>query len=108
MLRAIKANRVVRIPDEKKNAYIAMGYKIESGDGKTVIHNPLDNTEDVQALKAEIKKRDEIIERLEAEIARLTGQSAPADGDEGEQPDEVIENPDEAPTKVAKKPGKTK
>lgn len=107
MLRAIKANRVVRIPNEKKKDYVAMGYKIEDMDGK-VIHNPIDASADVKVLKAEIEKRDEIIERLEAEIARLTGQSAQADGDEGEQPDEVIENPDEAPTKVAKKPGKTK
>ena len=36
MLKARKANRVIRIPDEKKDAYAALGYKITDMNDKVV------------------------------------------------------------------------
>ena len=51
MLKAKKGNRVVRIPDTRKNDYIAMGYTITTMEGKTV-HEPVKAT----ALQAEVEK----------------------------------------------------
>ena len=97
MLKAIKGNRVVRIPDERKNDYVAMGYKITTMDGKTV-HEPVKTSElktEVEKLTGQLKEAEEkatvTAERIEvlqkenadvkaentalkAEVEKLTGQ----------------------------------
>lgn len=60
MLKARKANRVVKIPDEKKKTYIALGYTITDMDGN-VLHEHVEPSEklaeaekEIQDLKAQI------------------------------------------------------
>lgn len=55
VLKATKGNRVVRIPKERMNDYIAMGYKITTRDGE-VIHEPI-KTADLQAKVKELTKQ---------------------------------------------------
>lgn len=84
MLKARKANRVIRIPDEKKDAYIALGYKITDMNDKVVAepHNAEKEAETLKAqvtdLEAKLKEAveyaenaDKKIEAMEAENAKL-------------------------------------
>lgn len=90
MLKAIKDNRVVRIPDERKNDYAAMGYKITTMDGK-VVHEPVKTSElknQVEKLTGQLKEAEEkataTAEQMEAlkkenadlkaQVEKLTGQ----------------------------------
>lgn len=66
MLIAKKANRRVRIPDEKKKEYIAMGYTILEPGGKVVA--------EPQNLKLENEKLKKQVEPLEKENAELKKQ----------------------------------
>ena len=68
MLKAYHENRVLRIPDEKKADYIALGYKITTMGGE-VVYDPINNTDNVKALQEGIHERDKIIEDLHAKIA---------------------------------------
>ena len=87
MLKARKANRVIRIPDEKKDAYIALGYKITDMNDKVVAepHNAEKEAETLKAqvtdLEAKLKEAteyaenaDKKIEAMEAENAKLKEQ----------------------------------
>ena len=89
MLKARKANRVIRIPDEKKDAYIALGYKITDMNDKVVAepHNAEKEAETLKAqvadLEAKLKEAteyaenaDKKIEAMEAENAKLKEQVA--------------------------------
>ena len=55
MLLAEKANRRVRIADEKKDEYIGMGYTVKNMDG-SLVQAPQDHKKRVQELEAELKK----------------------------------------------------
>lgn len=70
MLKAKKANRIVRIPDEKKADYIALGYRITDMDGK-VVYDPINNTEDVKELKERLAEQDAEIAKLQDELKTL-------------------------------------
>ena len=61
MLKARKANRVVKIPDEKKKSYIAMGYTITDMDGN-MIHEHVEPSE-------RLEKAEKEIQDLKAQIA---------------------------------------
>lgn len=91
VLKAIKGNRVVRIPKNKKEAYIAMGYKITTMSGD-VVHEPVGQAElkaklaAAEAENAELKAKleeatmyaenaDKKIEKLEKENAELKAAS---------------------------------
>jgi len=89
MLKARKANRVIRIPDEKKDAYIALGYKITDMNDKVVAepHNAEKEAETLKAqvtdLETKLKEATEYaenadkkkkIEAMEAENAKLKEQ----------------------------------
>ena len=52
MLKARKGNRVLRIPDEKKPAYIALGYTITDLEGN-IIHEHVEPTEKLAELEKE-------------------------------------------------------
>lgn len=52
MLKARKGNRVLRIPDEKKSAYIALGYTITDLEGN-MIHEHVEPTEKLAELEKE-------------------------------------------------------
>ena len=54
MLKARKANRVVKIPDEKKKTYIALGYTITDMDGN-VLHEHVEPSEKLAEAEKEIE-----------------------------------------------------
>ena len=66
MLKARKGNRVVRIPNEKQDAYIALGYSITDMDGNT-IHEHLEPSEKLAEKEKEIADLKEKISELEKE-----------------------------------------
>ncbi|MBD5504599.1 MAG: hypothetical protein HDR09_12955 [Lachnospiraceae bacterium] len=69
MLIAEKANRVVRIADEKKDEYIGMGYTVKNMDG-TVIKAPVDPKKKAQELEAELKATKEAAEKQIADLTK--------------------------------------
>lgn len=89
MLKARKANRVIRIPDEKKDAYAALGYKITDMNDK-VVAEPHNAEKEAETLKAQVtdletklkeaaeyaENADKKIEAMEAENAKLKEQVA--------------------------------
>ena len=84
MLKARKANRVLKIPDEKKKTYIALGYTITDMDGN-MIHEHVEPSEkleqaekEIQDLKAKNMAYEKEIQDLKALIA-ATDSSAQAD-----------------------------
>ena len=52
MLKARKANRVIRIPDEKKDVYIKLGYTITDMDDN-IVHEHVEPTQRLKDLEAE-------------------------------------------------------
>ena len=54
MLKARKANRVLKIPDEKKKTYIALGYTITDMDGN-MIHDHVEPSEKLEQAEKEIQ-----------------------------------------------------
>ncbi len=74
MLKAKKGNRVVRIPDEKKKEYIALGYTISDMKGK-VIHEYVEPTEKLKELEKENKDLKQQVENLKTENADLKAKS---------------------------------
>ena len=52
MLKARKANRVVRIPDEKKEVYIKLGYTITDMDDN-IVHEHVEPTQRLKDLEVE-------------------------------------------------------
>ena len=54
MLKARKANRVLKIPDEKNKTYIALGYTITDMDGN-MIHEHVEPSEKLEQAEKEIQ-----------------------------------------------------
>lgn len=77
MLKARKANRVVKIPDEKEKSYIAMGYTITDMDGN-MIHEHVEPSERLEKAEKEIQDLKAKIEILEKENTDLKAQIASA------------------------------
>lgn len=84
MLKARKANRVIRIPDEKKDAYVALGYTVTDMNGQLLAapDNPEREVKELKQSVADLKvklneasdyaeKADFKIEELEKENAAL-------------------------------------
>ena len=73
MLKARKGNRVLRIPDEKKAAYIALGYTITDLEGN-MIHEHVEPTEKLAELEKENEdlkaKLDESADKKIAELEK--------------------------------------
>lgn len=67
MLKARKANRVIRIPDEKKDAYAALGYKITDMNDK-VVAEPHNAEKEAETLKAQVAD-------LEAKLKEATAKT---------------------------------
>lgn len=67
MLLAEKANRRVRIADEKKDEYIGMGYTVKNMDG-SVIKAPVDPKKKAKELEAELKEAENQIANLTEEL----------------------------------------
>ena len=69
MLKARKGNRVLRIPDEKKATYIALGYSITDLEGN-MIHEHVEPTEKLAELEKENEdlkaKLDEAVKYAES------------------------------------------
>ena len=77
MLKARKGNRVLRIPDEKKPAYIALGYTITDLEGN-IIHEHVEPTEKLaelekenEDLKAKLDEAAKYAESADKKIAEL-------------------------------------
>lgn len=67
MLKARKANRVIRIPDEKKDAYAALGYKITDMNDK-VVAEPHNAEKEAETLKTQVTD-------LEAKLKKATAKT---------------------------------
>lgn len=70
MLFAEKANRRVRIADEKKDEYIGMGYTVKNENG-SLVKAPEDPKKRVQELEAELKKVTCYANSADKKIAEL-------------------------------------
>ena len=77
MLKARKANRVLKIPDEKKKTYIALGYTITDMDGN-MIHEHVEPSEkleqaekEIQDLKEKLEEASKYAEEADKKIATL-------------------------------------
>lgn len=70
MLIAEKANRRVRIADEKKDEYIGMNYTIKNMDG-SLVKAPGDPKKRVQELETELKKITDYADSADKKIAAL-------------------------------------
>ena len=66
MLKARKANRVVRIPDEKKDVYIKLGYTITDMDDN-IVHEHVEPTQRLKDLEVENETLKVENETLKAE-----------------------------------------
>ena len=75
MLKARKANRVVRIPDEKKEVYIKLGYTITDMDDN-IVHEHVEPTQRLKDLEAENEKLKVENETLKAENETLKVENA--------------------------------
>ena len=82
MLKARKANRVVKIPDDKKDAYLALGYRITDLDDNPIAE-PYDAgkeakklKEQVSALEDKLKEAAEYAEHADVKIDVLEEENA--------------------------------
>ncbi len=75
MLKARKANRVVRIPDEKKEVYIKLGYTITDMDDN-IVHEHVEPTQRLKDLEAENETLKVENETLKAENETLKVENA--------------------------------
>jgi len=82
MLKARKANRVLKIPDEKKKTYIALGYTITDMDGN-MIHEHVEPSEKLEQAEKEIQdlkeKLEEAAENADKKIEDLEKKNAEAE-----------------------------
>ncbi len=82
MLKARKANRVLKIPDEKKKTYIALGYTITDMDGNMVYEHveptkKLEKAEkEIADLKAELEEASKHMENADKKIGDLENENA--------------------------------
>lgn len=65
MLKASKANRVLRITDELKDTYLALGYTITDMDDNLIVE-PVDQSKRAAALEAENKYLKEKLAEYES------------------------------------------
>lgn len=70
MLLAEKANRRVRIADEKKDEYIGMGYTVRNLDG-SLVKAPDNPKKRIQELESALKKVTEYADSADKKIAEL-------------------------------------
>ena len=88
MLKARKANRVIRIPDEKKDAYAALGYKITDMNDK-VVAEPHNAEKEAETLKTQVTDLETKLKEATAktkETKQATGGSeAGKQADSGKQ-----------------------
>lgn len=98
MLKAKKANRVIKIADEKKETYKKLGYTITTMDGE-ILYKPDDVKKELSELKEKLveaekyaenaDKKLEILEteneKLKTEIENLKDKSRLADDEDGEK-----------------------
>lgn len=105
MYKARKANRVVKISDEKKSIYEKLGYTITTMDGE-VIHEPVDFKkesaelkEKVSELEAKLAEAHIYAENADKKIEELTAENLSLK----EQIAELEKNSVEADDKAAKK-----
>ena len=75
MLKARKANRVVRIPDEKKDVYIKLGYTITDMDDN-IVHEHVEPTQRLKDLEVENETLKVENETLKAENETLKVENA--------------------------------
>lgn len=75
MLKARKANRVVRIPDEKKGVYIKLGYTITDMDDN-IVHEHVEPTQRLKDLEVENETLKVENETLKAENETLKVENA--------------------------------
>ena len=75
MLKGRKANRVVRIPDEKKDVYIKLGYTITDMDDN-IVHEHVEPTQRLKDLEAENEMLKVENETLKAENETLKVENA--------------------------------
>ena len=75
MLKARKANRVVRIPDEKKDVYIKLEYTITDMDDN-IVHEHVEPTQRLKDLEAENETLKVENETLKAENETLKVENA--------------------------------
>lgn len=75
MLKARKANRVVRIPDEKKEVYIKLGYTITDMDDN-IVHEHVEPTQRLKDLEVENETLKVENETLKAENETLKVENA--------------------------------
>ena len=68
MYKARKANRVVRIPDEKVDEYKQLGYTITTPGG-TMIYQPEDKDTTIRNLNTEVQQLRQRVAELEAAAA---------------------------------------
>ena len=68
MYKARKANRVVRIPDEKVDEYKQLGYTITTPGG-TMIYQPEDKDTTIRNLTTEVQQLRQRVAELEAAAA---------------------------------------
>lgn len=78
MLKARKGNRVVKIPDEKQKAYIALGYSITDMDGN-MIHEHVEPSEKLEQAEKEIRDLKAKNTAYEKEIQDLKALIAASD-----------------------------
>ena len=85
MLKARKANRVLKIPDEKKKTYIALGYTITDMDGN-MIHEHVEPSEkleqaekEIQDLKAKLEEASKYAENADKKIQELEKKNTEAE-----------------------------
>lgn len=95
MLKAKKANRVLRIPEERAKDYAALGYTVTDMDGK-VISKPDSPAETIKELKAELAKKDKRIAELEAQLGIDPENEAPEAGEDASGDAEPTDNQGEA------------
>lgn len=76
MLKARKANRVIRIPDEKKEVYIKLGYTITDMDD-TIVHEHVEPTQRLKDLEAENEALKEKLSQNET-ASEAVEEKAPA------------------------------
>ena len=82
MLKARKANRVVKIPENKKDVYSSLGYTITDMDGN-VIHEHVEASQklqeaekEIEDLKAQLIKASETVEKFDKKNGKLEKENA--------------------------------
>lgn len=118
MLKAKRANRVMRIPDEKAQEYQALGYEITTMDGKVLSKpdNPKEKVKELEGKLAEASEyaeaRDKEVEDMKAQVAELEEKLAEAEKTSAEKDGEIAdlkaklqEAANKAPQKAEKSSG---